>query len=78
MDARQIILLAFGETKARAVAAAIEGPVAAINPASALQLHPVVKVCLDEAAASRLKRADYYRWVYDNKPGQQTRVVPGS
>jgi glucosamine-6-phosphate deaminase len=68
MDARQIILLAFGEAKARAVAAAIEGPVAAINPASGLQLHPVVKVCLDEPAASRLKRADYYRWVYDHKP----------
>jgi len=68
MDARQIVLLAFGDAKARAVAAAVEGPVAAIHPASALQLHPVVKVCLDEAAARRLKRADYYRWVYVHKP----------
>jgi glucosamine-6-phosphate deaminase len=68
MDARQVVLLAFGEAKARAIAAAVEGPVAAITPASALQLHPVVKVCLDEPAARLLQRADYYRWVYDNKP----------
>jgi len=68
MDARQVVLLAFGETKARAIAAAVEGPVAAITPASALQLHPVVKVCVDEPAARLLQRADYYRWVYDNKP----------
>jgi glucosamine-6-phosphate deaminase len=68
LDARQVVLLAFGEAKAAAIAAAVEGPVAAINPASALQLHPVVKVCLDEPAASRLQRADYYRWVYENKP----------
>jgi glucosamine-6-phosphate deaminase len=68
MDAREVVLLAFGEAKARAVADAVEGPVAAITPASALQLHPVVKVLLDEPAASRLQRADYYRWVYDHKP----------
>jgi glucosamine-6-phosphate deaminase len=68
LDAREIVLMAFGEAKARAVAEAVEGPVAAITPASALQLHPVVKVCLDEAAASRLQRADYYRWVYEHKP----------
>jgi glucosamine-6-phosphate deaminase len=68
MDARQVVLLAFGEAKARAIAAAVEGPVAAITPASALQLHPVVKVCVDEPAARLLQRADYYRWVYDHKP----------
>jgi glucosamine-6-phosphate deaminase len=71
MEARQNLLLAFGDGKAAAIAGAVEGPVTAINPASVLQLHPVVKVCLDEPAASRLQRADYYRWVYDNKPGWQ-------
>jgi glucosamine-6-phosphate deaminase len=71
MEARQNLLLAFGAGKAAAIAGAVEGPVTAINPASVLQLHPVVKVCLDEPAASRLQRADYYRWVYDNKPGWQ-------
>ncbi len=71
MEARQIVLLAFGANKAEAVAGAVEGPVTAMNPASALQMHPVVKVCLDEAAASRLAKADYYRWVYNHKPDWQ-------
>ena len=71
MEARQCLLLAFGDKKARAIAAAAEGPITAINPASVLQLHPTAKVCLDEPAASRLKRADYYRWVYANKPDWQ-------
>jgi glucosamine-6-phosphate deaminase len=71
METRQVLLLAFGENKAEAIAGAVEGPVTADNPASILQLHPAVKVCLDEAAASRLKRADYHRWVYQNKPDWQ-------
>ncbi len=72
MEARQNLLLAFGPNKARAIAEAVEGPVTSMNPASALQLHQVVKVCLDEPAAGQLQRADYYRWVYDNKPAWQT------
>ena len=71
MDARQNVMLAFGPKKARAIAEAVEGPITSINPASVLQMHPVTKVCLDDAAAKRLKRADYFRWVYDNKPGWQ-------
>jgi glucosamine-6-phosphate deaminase len=51
--------------------AAVEGPVTSNNPASVLQLHPSVKVCLDEPAASQLERTDYYRWVYANKPAWQ-------
>jgi glucosamine-6-phosphate deaminase len=64
-------LLAFGSKKARAIAATVEGPLAAINPASILQMHPKATICLDEAAAAKLKHADYYRWVYDNKPDWQ-------
>ena len=71
MEARQILLLAFGARKARAIADAVEGPIAAVSPASVLQMHPVVKLCLDDAAASQLLRSDYYRWVYDNKPAWQ-------
>jgi glucosamine-6-phosphate deaminase len=71
MEARQCLLMAFGAKKARAIAAAVEGPVSSINPASILQMHPAVKVCLDKAAAAKLKRADYYRWVYANKPDWQ-------
>jgi glucosamine-6-phosphate deaminase len=72
MEARQNLMLAFGENKASAVAGMVEGPITAINPASTLQLHPVAKVCIDEPAATKLKRADYYRWVHANKPDWQT------
>jgi glucosamine-6-phosphate deaminase len=30
-----------------------------------------VKVFADEGAASKLKRTEYYRWVFDNKPEWQ-------
>ncbi|MEU9346772.1 glucosamine-6-phosphate deaminase, partial [Streptomyces sp. NPDC048278] len=39
LEARHLVLLATGEGKADAVAATVEGPVAAVCPASALQLH---------------------------------------
>jgi glucosamine-6-phosphate deaminase len=54
-------LLATGESKAVAIAAMVEGPVTALVPASALQLHPATTVILDPAAASGLKLAEYYR-----------------
>jgi glucosamine-6-phosphate deaminase len=71
MDARQVLLLAFGEGKARAVADAVEGPITATNPASILQMHPVAKCLTDEPAAGRLQRIEYYRWVYSHKPQWQ-------
>ena len=71
MEARHCLLLAFGGKKARAVAGAVEGPITAMNPASVLQLHPRVTVCLDEAAAARLKMKRYYQWVFENKPDWQ-------
>lgn len=71
LEARHCVLLAFGRNKARAVAEAVEGPVTAMNPASALQWHPKVTVFLDEPAASKLKLRHYYRWVYENKPDWQ-------
>ena len=55
------MVLAFGESKAAAVAGMIEGPVTALVPASVLQQHRDVTVILDEPAASRLQLADYYR-----------------
>jgi len=71
MEARQNILLAFGQNKAKAIAGAVEGPITAVNPASVLQMHPVTKVFLDDAAASELERAVSIRWVYDDKPDWQ-------
>lgn len=71
MDARACLLLATGGSKADAVAGMAEGPITADLPASVLQMHPVCKLVVDEAAAGKLRRADYYRWVYDNKPAWQ-------
>jgi glucosamine-6-phosphate deaminase len=71
LDARRCMVLAFGEGKAKAVADMVEGPVTADVPASALQFHPSCALLVDEAAAGRLKRAEYYRWVYANKPDWQ-------
>jgi len=66
LEARRIILLASGHSKAKAVAAAIEGPVTGMITASALQLHRDATFILDREAASELKMLDYYEWVQDN------------
>ncbi|MFD5224732.1 glucosamine-6-phosphate deaminase [Microbacterium sp. NPDC058342] len=71
LRARHLVMLAFGEGKADAIAAALEGPVSAMIPGSAVQLHPHVTVVVDEAAASKLQLADYYRYTYANKPAWQ-------
>lgn len=71
LRARHLVLLAFGEGKAAAVAGAVEGPVTASLPGSAIQLHARATVVVDEAAASKLARADYYRYAYENKPDWQ-------
>jgi glucosamine-6-phosphate deaminase len=71
LESRHAILLATGAQKAQAVHDMVEGPVAAICPASVLQLHPHASILVDEAAASSLKLADYYRHTYDHKPQWQ-------
>ncbi|HZI97117.1 MAG TPA: glucosamine-6-phosphate deaminase [Actinomycetales bacterium] len=70
-EARHLVLVATGEVKADAVAAAVEGPLTASCPASVLQLHPHATVALDEAAASRLRRLGYYRQTFADKPSWQ-------
>jgi glucosamine-6-phosphate deaminase len=72
LRAGHLLLLAFGDEKATAVAAAVEGPVSASSPGSAIQLHPHATVIVDEAAASRLSFADYYRYTFANKPTWQS------
>lgn len=67
MEAKEIVLVALGMEKADALTRAVEGPVTASCPASALQLHPVAKVIIDEDAAQLLKRKDYYKWVWEHK-----------
>lgn len=69
LEARQIILLASGEGKAAAVAAAVEGPVTSMITASALQLHRDCTFYLDRPASRCLKMIDYYEWVQSKLPG---------
>jgi glucosamine-6-phosphate deaminase len=71
LDARHLLLVATGQGKAAPIARAVEGPLTSMCPASVLQLHPHATVVVDEAAASELQLADYYRSVYAGKPDWQ-------
>ncbi len=71
LQARHIVLLAFGRAKAPAVHQLVEGPVTAMWPCSALQWHPHVTVFVDEPAASRLQLARYFTETYAAKPPWQ-------
>ena len=67
LRARHLVLLAFGASKAAAVASALEGPVSASTPGSVVQLHPTVTVIVDEAAGAQLENADYYRYAWQHR-----------
>jgi glucosamine-6-phosphate deaminase len=56
LKSKKILLLAFGEDKADAVAKMVEGSVTNDVPASVLQKHPDVTVIIDKAAASKLSK----------------------
>lgn len=70
-EARHLILLAFGGDKSAALAGAVEGPVSASLPGSAIQLHPHVTVLADEEAARELTQAEAYRDAWALKPAAQ-------
>jgi glucosamine-6-phosphate deaminase len=61
LQTRRVLLLATGAGKAEAVRSAVEGPLTASVPASALQLHADATIVVDDAAGSRLERMAYYR-----------------
>ena len=63
LESRKCLLLATGESKAKAIRNTIEGPVTAQVTASALQMHRDVVAVVDEEAARLLERRDYYREV---------------
>jgi len=71
LEARHILLVASGRRKAEAVHQLVEGPVSAMWPGTALQLHAHVTVLLDTPAASRLQLASYYIETYQGKPSWQ-------
>ncbi len=58
-DAQEVLILAFGSKKAKAIKEAIEGSVSHYVTLSALQLHPCGVVVLDEGAAGELKVNSY-------------------
>lgn len=68
LECRRCILLATGPGKAGVIAKAVEGPITSMISATALQLHPRCTVVVDEAAASQLEAANYYRWIFENEP----------
>src|SRR5258707_518914 len=51
LQARRIVLMATGKSKARCIDLAVNGPITTKLPASFLQLHPAVQRILDAAAA---------------------------
>jgi len=71
LESKRCVLLATGEAKASIIAKAVEGPITSMISASALQLHPRCTIIIDEAAALKLERIDYYRWIFANEPEWQ-------
>ena len=77
LEAEHILLMATGLEKAKAVRDAIEGPLSAMCPASALQLHKKVTVILDEASAQELENKNYYKWVNEKNKELEAMVSTG-
>lgn len=59
MDAREVVILANGHAKARALQQAVEGSVNQMWTITALQLHPHGIIVCDEAACDELKVGTY-------------------
>lgn len=55
MDAREVVIIVTGRQKARALQAAVEGPVSQWCPLSCLQMHPGAIIVCDEDATEELK-----------------------
>ena len=68
LDARKTLLVAQGAGKADAVARMIEGPIASMCPASALQMHADATVVVDREAAAKLQLAEFYEYIEANRP----------
>ncbi len=62
LEAKRVVLLAFGANKADAVKGMVEGGVSQFCTASALQMHADTWVFCDAAAAAKLKLKKYYAW----------------
>ena len=61
MAAKNVLLIATGTKKGKAIHDMLKGPIEVTCPASILQRHASVTVVIDEAAASLLDESDYIR-----------------
>ena len=59
MGAKEVVVLAFGSKKARAIKDAVEGPISHYCTLSALQNHPAGIIACDEPAVGELKVNSY-------------------
>lgn len=73
LEARQVVMLAFGEHKSAIVARAVEGNVHSSIAASFLQEHTHAKVILDEAAGQALVRCRS-PWLLGSVPWNEAKV----
>jgi glucosamine-6-phosphate deaminase len=68
LEARNILMIVNGSKKADIVAKCLEGPITSQITATAIQLHSgEITVVLDEAAASKLKNTNHYKFVENMK-----------
>ena len=74
MAAREVMILCNGHNKARALQAAIEGPVTQAWTISALQTHPCGIIVCDDAATDELK-VSTYRYFKDIEKKQSLKNV---
>ncbi len=56
MEAKRIVLMAWGEHKAAVIKSTVEGEITPAIPASLLQSHPAIEVIIDKGAAQQLTR----------------------
>ena len=67
LEAKSIILQAFGKGKSEAIKACVEGPITSFWPGSILQMHKEVSLYLDQESASLLSMKDYYKRAWENQ-----------
>ena len=65
MEAKELLLMAQGETKADAIRELVQGPVSAYWPATIMQFHNDAIVLLDEGAASKLTIRDFLQATWE-------------
>jgi len=68
LEAKRLLVLVTGDTKADILAKAVEGPITSMVSATAIQLHANVRVVASESAASKLTGREYYDWIFENEP----------